>query len=421
MKGLKSVLAVVSALILMSGCSSAFYATVNAGDGMYGVHDKIAIANQQREKAELQRAEAEARRAEWEARLAEAQARAAEEEYYNGVNYSTVVADTYESAYARRLRGFSSPTYRLPSSYYDLRYDNSYSYVTAYDPAFYNIMVSGDQVWVEPKYISSMFGTWGATNVTMAAGSWYYGWESPYYYYGYGAWWGYPRYSWWDWNWGICYNPYYSWWGCGWGSPWYYHHHHHHAIHGPGYHHAHHGVGMPPHHKPAHGNKPPHREQIVDKPSYTSPSSGKNYGNRQPARGTVNGSGVFDRQTSQGGNTSRPGSTAPSGVISRGSLGVRSGSSSTKVNGTTTQPNRGSSSSSSSSASRNRGGVSSFFNQSSSESTGRTIRSNVDPWGSSRSSSSSSSSSSSGGYSSGGYSSGSSSGGGHRGGNSLGR
>ena len=420
MKGLKSVLAVVSALILMSGCSSAFYATVNAGDGMYGVHDKIAIANQQREKAELQRAEAEARRAEWEARLAEAQARAAEEEYYNGVNYSTVVADTYESAYARRLRGFSSPTYRLPSSYYDLRYDNSYSYVTAYDPAFYNIMVSGDQVWVEPKYISSMFGTWGATNVTIAVGSWYYGWESPYYYYGYGAWWGYPRYSWWDWNWGICYNPYYSWWGCGWGSPWYYHHHHHHAIHGPGYHHTHHGVGMPPHHKPAHGNKPPHREQIVDKPSYTSPSSGKNYGNRQPARGTVNGSGVFDRQTSQGGNTSRPGSTAPSGVISRGSLGVRSGSSSTKVNGTTTQPNRGSSSSSSSSASRNRGGVSSFFNQSSSESTGRTIRSNVDPWGSSRSSSSSSSSSSSGGYSSG-SSSGGGSGGGHRGGNSLGR
>ena len=281
-------------------------------------------------------------------------------------------------------------------------------------------MVSGDQVWVEPKYISSMFGTWGATNVTIAVGSWYYGWESPYYYYGYGAWWGYPRYSWWDWNWGICYNPYYSWWGCGWGSPWYYHHHHHHAIHGPGHHHTHHGVGMPPHHKPAHGNKPPHREQIVDKPSYTSPSSGKNYGNRQPARGTVNGSGVFDRQTSQGGNTSRPGSTAPSGVISRGSLGVRSGSSSTKVNGTTTQPNRGSSSSSSSSASRNRGGVSSFFNQSSSESTGRTIRSNVDPWGSSRSSSSSSSSSSSGGYSSG-SSSGGSSGGGHRGGNSLGR
>ena len=182
MKRFLTILAVISALVLMSGCSSAFYSSVNAGDGMYGVHDKIAIANQQRERAELQRAEAEARRAEWEARIAEAQAQASEDkyyDYYDGPNYQSVLADSYESAYARRLRGFSSPTYRLPSSYYDFRYGDAYNYVTAYDPAFYNIMVSGDQVWVEPKYISSMFGTWGATNVTVAVGNWYFGWSSP--------------------------------------------------------------------------------------------------------------------------------------------------------------------------------------------------------------------------------------------------
>ena len=403
MKGLKSVFAMISALVLMSGCSAAYYSSVNAGDGMYGVHDKIAIANQQRERAELQRAEAEARRAEWEARIAEAQAKAAEDEYY-GINYSSVLADTYESAYARRLYGFSSSTYRLPSSYYDYRYGDAYNYVTAYDPAFYNIMVSGDQVWVEPKYISSMFGTWGATNVTMGVGNWYFGWSSPYYY-NYGAWWGYPHYSWWDWNWGICYNPYHSWWGYGWGPSWNYPY----WGWGPGYYPPHHGVGRPPHHNAGVGSHQPRREQIVNRPSYTSPSSGKSYGNRQPVRGTVNGSGVFNRGVSpQSGS-----------ATSRGMAGVRAGQSSVGVSGSSTsQPSRGTSSGSSS-VSTNRGGRSSFFGFGSSSSSSSS--SNNNSWGSSSrsSSSSSSGSSSSGGYSGG--SSSSSSGGGHRGGNSLGR
>ena len=37
-----------------------------------------------------------------------------------------VLADTYESAYARRLRGFSSPTYQMPTSYFNLRYNGTY-------------------------------------------------------------------------------------------------------------------------------------------------------------------------------------------------------------------------------------------------------------------------------------------------------
>ena len=387
MKGFKSILTVVSALILMSGCSSAFYSSVEAGDGMYGVHDKVAIENLQKAKAERQRAEAEARRAEWEARLAEAQAKAAEYGYYYYAepSYSSVVADTYKSAYARRLRGFSSPTYRLPSSYYDFRYGDAYNYVTAYDPAFYNIMVSGDQVWVEPKYISSMFGTWGATNVTLATGSWYFGWSSPYLY-DYGAWWGYPRYSWWDWNWGICYNPYRNWWGYGWGPSWGWHNPY--WGWGPSYYPPHHGVGGPAHHRPVHGSGASHREQIVGKPSYTSPSSGKSYGNHQPARGTVNGSGVLGRQPSQSGSTVNRGGTA----------GVRSnGSGSSIVN-------------------RNRGGASSFFNYDGNRSSNS---SSGNSWNSSGRSSfnSGSSSHSGGGYSGGSSSSGSS----HRGGNSLGR
>ena len=36
-------------------------------------------------------------------------------------------------------------------SYYNFRYGGSFTYATAYDPAFYNIIISGDQVWVEPS------------------------------------------------------------------------------------------------------------------------------------------------------------------------------------------------------------------------------------------------------------------------------
>lgn len=120
----------------------------------------------------------------------------AENGYYDESSsnpYNDILADTYESAYARRLRGFESPTYRMPSSYYNFRYGSSFTYATAYDPAFYNIIISGDEVWVEPKYITSMFGTWGGTPY----GGWYFGWNySP-------SWWGYPSYAWGGWNWGF--------------------------------------------------------------------------------------------------------------------------------------------------------------------------------------------------------------------------
>ena len=85
-----------------------------------------------------------------------------------------MLADDYESAYARRLRGFESPTYKMPSSYINARYGSAFNYVSAYDPAFYNIVVMGDQVWVEPKYITSMFGSWGTV---IYADPWYYGLE----------------------------------------------------------------------------------------------------------------------------------------------------------------------------------------------------------------------------------------------------
>ena len=207
MKKLKILIGTLVLAAGLAGCSSAYYASSGyANDDLYSLHDKTAIARKQQAKAEAEKAAAEARRAEWEARIAEAQAAAAENQYYeyNSNPYEDIVADTYESAYARRLRGFESPTYRMPSSYYNFRYGGSFIYATAYDPAFYNIIISGDQVWVEPKYITSMFGTWGGS---VYVDPWYYGWTRPYW----GAWG--PSFSFGSWGWSFGFN--------GWYNPWY--------------------------------------------------------------------------------------------------------------------------------------------------------------------------------------------------------
>lgn len=223
------VVAVLAQSVLMTACAAAWQSS-SYSDDLYSVHNKIAIANAQKAEAELAKAQYEAQQAQYEATLAQIKAEAAKQGYtvneggtYN--SYDSVLADSYESAYARRLYGFSSPTYRMPSSYYNLRYSDAFFYASAYDPVFYNVMVSGDMVWVEPKYITSMFGSWGA--VAVPSYGWYYGWNDPFY-------WGRPyRYS-WSWNWGWNY-PYY--WG--WGYPY------------PHYPHR------PPHHRPPH-HRPPH-------------------------------------------------------------------------------------------------------------------------------------------------------------------
>ena len=218
------VLAVVFAqALLLLGCAAAWQ-SVSYSDDLYSIHNKIAIAERQKAEAELAKAQYEAQKAQYEAALAKYNV----ETSVNG--FDAVLADNYESAYARRLYGFSSPTYRMPSSYYTWRYSDAFFYASAYDPAFYNVVVSGDMVWVEPKYVTSMFGSWGAT--VLPSYSWYYGWNDPFYY------WNTPyRYSYgWYYGWN---NPYYWGWGCGY--PYYHNHyhycHHHYNPHRPSYHH----------------------------------------------------------------------------------------------------------------------------------------------------------------------------------------
>ena len=314
--------------LFAASCSPALYQSGAYNiDDMYAEHDVTRIAQEKQAIAEARKAEAEARRAEIEARQAEAAYYASDD------SYQGVLADTYESAYARRLRGFSSPTYQMPTSYFNLRYNGTYQFVSAYDPAVYNIIVMGDEVWVEPKYITSMFGTWGAPSIVSFGWSaglyndWYFSWGyNPYPwaypgfgwpYYSYNPYWGYPY-------WG----GYYPYWGYypGWGGG-----HHHHPY--------------PPHHRP----------NVVHRSTYRYGSgAGSNIGstsfgghgqgslNNGYRNGTTVGSGSFrgGRTNSNSSSSFRGGSSS----VNRGSSTYRNpsfGGSSSSYRGSSSTPNRG--------------------------------------------------------------------------------
>ena len=360
MKTIKRILLAGLVAVVATSCTSAFYTSSgSAYDDLYAVHDRTAIANRQKAEADARRAEAEARQAEAQARQAELEAQLAElglKQAQSGTRtdsdgviivddnatrstnvYDSYLANDYESAYARRLLGFKSATYRMPSSYFNLRYGGDYMYVTAYDPAIYNVMVSGDQVWVEPRYITSMFGTWGATNATMLVHSpWYYGWNSVVYNPWYYSSWGYPRYSWYDWNWNVCYG--YGgmnlWWG--WGGmyrPWHYHHYphyHSHHIHIGGPHYGIHlggGGGYWNRGGSYYGSRgqkpgtPSYRggRSIVNRGSrystpYRSPNSGLTYGDSSRSNGSAVKNNQSQTQPSRTGSIGRNNNTARQSV-----------------------------------------------------------------------------------------------------------
>ena len=312
MKRIYLLVGMLAQLVLMSGCAAAWQGTTYVDD-LYSIHNKTAIANRQKAEAELAKAQYEAQQAQYEAALAKVNADAAKYGYTvteNAVNgYDAVLADTYESAYARRLYGFSSPTYRMPSSYYTWRYSDAFHYVSAYDPALYNVMVSGDMVWVEPKYITSMFGSWGA--VAVPAYSWYYGWGYPYY----------------GWN-----APYYNWyWGYPYRSHYYCYHHHHHPYR--------------PYHKPPY-HRPSYHKPSNPRPPQAGPGGVGNSGHQHNRPGMVVGRNPGASQPVDRGQAVRP-SQPSNGRVTTPTY--RGGSSSSKNNGSSSYRSGGSSSSGSSS------------------------------------------------------------------------
>lgn len=304
-KSLLQLLMMVWALLLTS-CSASFYAASNgASNDLYAIHNRTEIARKQQAEAEARKAEAEARKAEFEALIAEREAQQlssqASSVASSGVNYQSVLADDYESAYARRLRGFESPSYRMPSSYTNARYSSTFHYVSAYDPAFYNIIVMGDEVWVEPKYVTAMFGSWGRPVYQSA---WYYGWSVPSFSIGWGSWGWNIGLSWYDpWFFPSWHNPWWGWHGPHWWGHGPYHPHWYPGWHAGGYRPI---YGGHHHHRPGHG--------VVHRPSasrYTRPYGGssRNAVNRAQEGNRNWSSGVYQGGSS-GGNRTGSGSVS---------------------------------------------------------------------------------------------------------------
>lgn len=394
----------------LSGGSAATYV-----DDLYGIHDREALREAERlaaEKLAQERAEQEKRIAAMVAAtnagadideildLSEAGLLAGIVVSDDEATYRNIYVDDYASAYARRLQGFTSITYRMPSSYWNFRYSDAYFLTLAYDPAFYTVMVMGDQVWVEPRYITNMFGSWN--------NPYYYGYRygyNPYYYgYSYGYW------DYWGWNspyWAcdpFFHNPYYHPYYYGWYSP---HHHHH-----PHY----------PSHRPA-GPGDHKRPNVTHRPSYGTSTGGGS--SMRPGGGTLSyndrlgGRGGTEIVTNTKGTTSsssvrpatRPATGSTISTIDRGtSLGkpATKGDLSSTLSGTTitSRPTRGNTTSgvsnSSSRTSRNVGTAVRSSSSSPKKSSSSVVRSSSSSSRTSYSSSSSSTSRSS-------YSSGSSS------------
>lgn len=116
--------------------------------------------------------------------------------------YERILSDSYQESYERRLRGMEDPRYGMEN--FTTRYSDDYFYASAYDPSLYNVVVMGNQVWVEPWYISSMF-FWPRHHFSFGIGLGYgwntWGW-SPWYsnyynpYFGYNNLYGWDPYYW---------------------------------------------------------------------------------------------------------------------------------------------------------------------------------------------------------------------------------
>jgi hypothetical protein len=100
----------------------------------------------------------------------------------NSNPYDRVLSDSYQDSYERRIKGMQDPMYGMEDRY-SLYSNDDYRYASTYDPAVYHLVVMGDQVWVEPWYISAMFST-------RLPGNFWFGFN-----YGWNPWYSYDYYS----------------------------------------------------------------------------------------------------------------------------------------------------------------------------------------------------------------------------------
>ena len=219
---------------------------------------------------------------------------------------------SYDEALQRRLDAYKNYK-EMDDSYWQLMESYHKMLEAKYDPELYNVITFGNEMWVEPVYISALFDgsdpaagirskeftapSGGSVNISLNLGPgwwwddpWDFGWYAPWNYpwrWGYYGWagpyWG-PSWRWgWNWTWG--WRPSWSWgpaWGWGpswdWGPSWGW---------GPGW-----WPGGPVYHPPhwgGGGHGPYHGRPVI-------------WGNRRPGWGPAPG-----YRPGGGGGSGRPG------------------------------------------------------------------------------------------------------------------
>jgi len=107
------------------------------------------------------------------------------EDKESGNAYDRIMVDNHGEARERRMEAKQSPYYGMTTNY-NIYFNDDYRLASMFigDP-FYNVVIAGDRIWVEPYYISSSFGYWGSNYIYAGAHSpWYYSpWSRPFYSY----------------------------------------------------------------------------------------------------------------------------------------------------------------------------------------------------------------------------------------------
>ena len=70
--------------------------------------------------------------------------------------YEKILVDDMNEAYDKRQEAMRDPYYGM-NNYYSVRFSDDYWYASSFDPMFYNTVVMGNTVWVEPNWMSSHF------------------------------------------------------------------------------------------------------------------------------------------------------------------------------------------------------------------------------------------------------------------------
>jgi mRNA-degrading endonuclease YafQ of YafQ-DinJ toxin-antitoxin module len=71
--------------------------------------------------------------------------------------YEEILVDDPVEAQKRRNKAMRDPSYGI-TNYYDFRFSDAYRLASSFDPMFYNTVIMGNSVWVEPAWMSSRYG-----------------------------------------------------------------------------------------------------------------------------------------------------------------------------------------------------------------------------------------------------------------------